>query len=150
MRRQTVLNFLFGAGLAVFLSLASTASAGDERLKSYIEKQHASLLREYSTLLSLPNLASDSPNIRLNAEAVVALFERRGVEARLLEAEGSPPLVFGELRRPGGKRTVIFYAHYDGQPVAPSQWKDDPWKPVLRDGRLEEGLACVAFRLWIS
>jgi acetylornithine deacetylase/succinyl-diaminopimelate desuccinylase-like protein len=139
MRRQTVLTYLFAAGLVMCLSNASTASARNERLKSYIEKHNDAILQEYSTLLSLRNLASDSPNIRRNAEAIVVLLKRRGVEARLLEAEGSPPLVFGELRRPGAKQTIIFYAHYDGQPVDPSQWKDDPWKPVLRDGRLEEG-----------
>jgi acetylornithine deacetylase/succinyl-diaminopimelate desuccinylase-like protein len=139
MKRQAALTLLLGTGLVMFLSPVSTASARDKRLESYIEKQNASLLREYSTLLSFRNLASDSPNIRRNAEAIVALLERRGVEARLLEAEGSPPLVFGELGLPGAKRTVIFYAHYDGQPVDPSQWKDDPWKPVLRDGRLEGG-----------
>jgi acetylornithine deacetylase/succinyl-diaminopimelate desuccinylase-like protein len=27
---------------------------------------------------------------------------------------------------------VVFYAHYDGQPVTPSQWRSDPFTPVLR------------------
>lgn len=131
---------LIVASLAcLFISLPSSASPPGARLKSYIEKEHARILQEYSAFLSIPNLAADLLNIRRNAEAVVALLERRGVKARLLETEGSPPLVFGELLRPGAKRTVIFYAHYDGQPVDPSQWMDDPWKPVLRDGRLEEG-----------
>src|SRR2546421_3765019 len=34
--------------------------------------------------------------------------------------------------------TIAFYAHYDGQPVDPSQWKSEPWKPVMRDRDLEE------------
>jgi acetylornithine deacetylase/succinyl-diaminopimelate desuccinylase-like protein len=26
----------------------------------------------------------------------------------------------------------VFYAHYDGQPVTPSEWTTPPWKPTLR------------------
>ncbi len=40
----------------------------------------------------------------------------------------------GDLVTPGAKRTIAFYAHYDGQPVDPAKWKSDPWKPVMRDG----------------
>src|SRR5437764_746641 len=37
-----------------------------------------------------------------------------------------------ELDAPGlNLRTVTFYAHYDGQPVDKTQWKQDPWKPTL-------------------
>src|SRR5579863_1066691 len=41
---------------------------------------------------------------------------------------------------PGAKRTVMFYAHYDGQPADPADWKSDPWKPVLRSGPLAPGV----------
>jgi acetylornithine deacetylase/succinyl-diaminopimelate desuccinylase-like protein len=51
----------------------------------------------------------------------------------------SPPLVFGYLKSPGARRTVVFYAHYDGQPVTPSQWKSDPFVPVMRSGPLNSG-----------
>jgi acetylornithine deacetylase/succinyl-diaminopimelate desuccinylase-like protein len=125
--------------LSLFMSLPSSASPTNPRLKGYIEKHKTRLLQEYSDLLAIPNLASDSINIRRNAEAIVAILQKRGVGTRLLEMAGSPPLVLGEIRQPGAARTVIFYAHYDGQPVDPSQWTDDPWKPVLRDGRLEDG-----------
>src|SRR5262249_21127667 len=42
-------------------------------------------------------------------------------------------------KTPGAKRTVAFYAHYDGQPVEPARWATPPWSPVLRDGPLEDG-----------
>ena len=28
--------------------------------------------------------------------------------------------------------TVVFYAHYDGQPVTPSEWMTPPFQPTLR------------------
>src|SRR5439155_678592 len=55
------------------------------------------------------------------------------------EAPGSPPAVYGELVSPGAPRTVILYAHYDGQPVDTARWATPPWRPVLRDKSLPEG-----------
>ena len=48
----------------------------------------------------------------------------------------APPVVFGEIDTPGAARTVIFYAHYDGQPLDPKEWTTPPWQPVLRDDRI--------------
>jgi acetylornithine deacetylase/succinyl-diaminopimelate desuccinylase-like protein len=98
------------------------------------------VLGELRTLLALPNVASDAANIRRNADLLVRMLASRGVAARLLEAEGSPPAVYGELKVPGATRTVVLYAHYDGQPVTPADWASEPWKPVLRDGPLGPGV----------
>jgi acetylornithine deacetylase/succinyl-diaminopimelate desuccinylase-like protein len=46
--------------------------------------------------------------------------------------------VFGRLDA-GAPRTVVLYAHYDGQPVEPERWASPPWTPVLRDGPLGPG-----------
>jgi acetylornithine deacetylase/succinyl-diaminopimelate desuccinylase-like protein len=94
------------------------------------EKQ---ILAEFAELLSIPNLASDRSNIQRNAEAVKALCEKRGLSANLVTMEGAPPVVVADLVVPNAKRTIAFYAHYDGQPVDPAQWKSEPWKPVMRD-----------------
>jgi acetylornithine deacetylase/succinyl-diaminopimelate desuccinylase-like protein len=55
-----------------------------------------------------------------------------------LTLEGAPPVVVADLAVPDAKRTIAFYAHYDGQPVDASQWKSEPWKPVMRDRDLDE------------
>jgi acetylornithine deacetylase/succinyl-diaminopimelate desuccinylase-like protein len=64
------------------------------------------------------------------------MLARRGFVAELLETTGNP-LVYGELRVPGAGRTLLLYAHYDGQAVNPAAWtQPDPFTPVLRDGRI--------------
>lgn len=103
------------------------------------EPRQAQIVRELAGLLAIPNLASDSVNIRRNADTLVAMLTRRGFAARRLENGPHPPAVFGERRTPGATRTVVFYMHYDGQPVTPAQWTTPPWQPVLRTRALEAG-----------
>jgi hypothetical protein len=69
------------------------------------------LLKEFLDLLSIPNISTDTDNIRRNAEAIQRMFERRGVSTRLLGHAGAPPVVYGELLSPGARRTLMFYAH---------------------------------------
>ena len=118
------------------LSADSTLRA---RVAAWRAAHEVAIVREFAELLAIPNLASDSIDIRRNAAAIVAMLERRGVAARLLQTPRSPPAVFGELDAPGATRTVILYAHYDGQPVDTARWMSPPWHPVLRDKALPDG-----------
>ena len=109
--------------------VAARASARDYRLRNESE-----ILGEFAGLLALPNLASDSVGIRRNAAHLLQMLARRGfTNTRLLTVPGGPPAVYGELPAAGAKRTLVLYAHYDGQPLDPKQWTSPPWSPVLRD-----------------
>jgi acetylornithine deacetylase/succinyl-diaminopimelate desuccinylase-like protein len=118
---------------AVALAQQNPAAAAAHQWRTAHEQ---AILAEFVDLLAIPNLAGDQPNIRRNAAAVSAILEKRGVKTRLLEVPGAPPVVFGEIDSPAAARTVIFYAHYDGQPLDPKEWATPPWQPVLRDGRI--------------
>lgn len=91
------------------------------------------IVAELAELVAIPNHASDTANIERNAEALRAMCEKRGMTVQLLRVEGAPPLVVADLKAPEAKRTIAFYAHYDGQPVDAAKWKSDPWRPVMRD-----------------
>ena len=103
-------------------------------VSAYRQAHDVEILRDLAAFLAIPNLASDSVSIRRNARHIVEMLERRGARTQLLEVPGSPPAVYGELRTPGATRTVVFYAHYDGQPVDTSKWSTPPWSPTLRAG----------------
>lgn len=125
--------------LALLLALplyALTPQDAARAAKRFRQNNEQAILAEFAKLLAIPNLASDTPNIERNATAIAEMFNRRGVPARLLRVEGAPPVVLASLRVPGAKRTIAFYAHYDGQPVDAAQWTTPPWEPVLRDGRI--------------
>ncbi|HEX8899277.1 MAG TPA: M20/M25/M40 family metallo-hydrolase, partial [Chthoniobacterales bacterium] len=114
-------------------SLHAEPAAVANQTRAWRIEHEKQILAEFAELLSIPNLASDAPNIQRNAEAIRALFEKRGLTAKLLKLEDAPPLIVADLAAPNTKRTIAFYAHYDGQPVDPAQWKSEPWKPVMRD-----------------
>ncbi|HZD95161.1 MAG TPA: M20/M25/M40 family metallo-hydrolase, partial [Candidatus Sulfotelmatobacter sp.] len=106
-------------------------------VREYREMNEARIVRDYAKLLSLPNVAADTPNIRANASFIMDLLKQRGFSTRALSVPGAPPAVYGELTSPGARHTLLWYAHYDGQPVDKAQWASDPWQPVLREGAVD-------------
>jgi len=131
--------------LSVLLLIAAHALAqsGIDKVRAFRQAHEHEILAEYFEFLSIPNSALDRMNIQRNAEFIAALLEKRGVKAELLPSQtsGTPPAVFGEVLVPGAKRTVVFYAHYDGQPVNPEDWHPaiKPYEPVFLSDSLEKG-----------
>ena len=138
---------LSGFALLFFPCLASSQNAAAEAARTWRQQHETQILQQFIDLLALPNLASDADNVRLNASAIQQLLTARGVKNRLLETPGAPPVVYGEILTPGAQRTIVFYAHYDGQPLNPKEWATPPWQPVLREGPLDENPGTVAWPL---
>jgi acetylornithine deacetylase/succinyl-diaminopimelate desuccinylase-like protein len=103
------------------------------QIRSYRTEHERSVIREFVRFLSIPNLASDTLDIERNAQAVKGMLESRGVTVQFVRVPGAPPLVYGELRTSRVAPWIGIYAHYDGQPVDPAQWKSPPFNPVIRD-----------------
>lgn len=101
--------------------------------KAVTEAARASL-PEWVEFLKLPNVQQTaSQDLRRNAEWAAEAFKRHGFQAQLIGDDG-PPAVFAEW--PGAsaaRKTILFYAHLDGQAVDPKEWdQDDPFVPVLK------------------
>lgn len=129
--------------LLIFPSIVTGQTILKEQFKTsidnYINSNKLNILREFTELLSIPNVTDDRENIRKNAVHIKTMMEKRGISALLIETPGNP-VVYGELKVPGAKKTLMFYVHYDGQPVSPPDWIDSgPFRPVLRPGKLEAG-----------
>ena len=87
---------------------------------------------EYLELLSIPNVAAVPADTRRNAALLRKMFEKRGFAVKLLDDPAGRPLVFAELPGPAAK-TVLFYIHFDGQPVIPEEWaQGSPFRPVVK------------------
>ena len=124
--------------LLIHTSALAEPAAVAKQTRAWSATHEHEILSEFVELLSIPTLATDAPNINRNAEKIRTLCEKRGLTVKLLTIEGAPPVVVADLAAPNSKRTIAFYAHYDGQPVDRAQWKNDPWKPVLLDNAGQE------------
>lgn len=108
----------------------------------WVGRNQAAILDDYVELLKLPNVATSIPDIRRNADHIAAMMAKRGLKPRLLEGDSVavPPAIYGEWMVPGATRTLVLYAHYDGQPVTPEDWKSTrPFEPVFYSDRLDRG-----------
>jgi len=130
-------------------ALAQKVTAPQDAVKAvreYRKENEDRIMRELREFLAIPNVASDTANIQKNAERLRVMLEARGIETHLLAIEGRGPVVFGKLEVPNARRTVIFYAHYDGQPVDAAAWTDKaPFEPVLYDNAMEAGGKRIPF-----
>lgn len=129
--------------LALAAAAGTSAGAAElrDQVRAYRVAHEKEIVRELSDLLALPNVATRLADIDRNADHLTGMLEKRGFKVQRLSAgEGTPPAVYGDLKVPGAKRTLMFYAHFDGQPVDQKGWVSDPFKPVLRSGPLGEGV----------
>ncbi|MDH5609997.1 MAG: M20/M25/M40 family metallo-hydrolase [Cyclobacteriaceae bacterium] len=120
--------FLYSCLLGTFMA---TAQPSVTVFENYIDKNGARILSDFTSLLSIPNVAADLPNINKNAAYIQDELEKRGVQTKQLRMIGTPPIIFGYLPTKGATRTLAFYVHYDGQPVNKDNWVHEPWEPVL-------------------
>jgi acetylornithine deacetylase/succinyl-diaminopimelate desuccinylase-like protein len=132
MFRRAALVFLFA-----FVTFAQSNPAATAA-RQYRQQHERAIVDEFIALLSIPNIARDTANIQRNAELISKMLEKRGITPRLVSIPGSNPVVFGEIKTPGATRTLVFYAHYDGQPLDAKEWVTPPFSPVLRDKSLDQ------------
>ena len=116
-----------------------------EAVREYRQAHEAEIVRSFAELLAIPNVATDSVNIRRNARYIRDRLAGLGFDMELLSVPGAPPVVYGERRVPGATRTLALYVHYDGQPADPGNWTHGPWEPVLYSAALEAGGEPIPF-----
>ena len=138
------MRWKLGLAFLVF-SVAVWADAVDVA-RAYRTAHAAEILGRFAALLAIPNVHSDLPGIRKNADYLVERFRERGISMKLLNVEGAGPIVFGEMRQPGARRTLGIYVHYDGQPTDSADWTTSgPWTPALYTARHDEGGKAIPF-----
>ena len=95
---------------------------------------------ELKTWLAIPSISAlpeYAADVRRAAEWAAAEATRVGLnEVRLVETPGNP-VVYGEWLGAPGAPTILFYGHYDVQPVDPLDlWQSPPFEAAVRDGEI--------------
>jgi acetylornithine deacetylase/succinyl-diaminopimelate desuccinylase-like protein len=94
-------------------------------------------LKEYLAIPSISALPQHQADVRRCAEWTVEEMRRIGLQnVRLIETPGNP-VVYGDWLGADGAPTILFYGHYDVQPVDPLElWESPPFEATVRDGEI--------------
>jgi acetylornithine deacetylase/succinyl-diaminopimelate desuccinylase-like protein len=121
------------------LGVSGLGYADDDALKNvqaYRASHEVQILGDFKGLLSLPNVSSNTEDMIKNAAWITEYIAKRGFKSEVVTA-GRAPYIIAERRSEGATKTVLIYAHFDGQPVEPANWASNPFEPILRDDTVE-------------
>lgn len=112
-----------------------------EEVLSYIKQHREALLQQLNTFLAIPSVSTDrshKADVEKAAQFVGQYLEEIGFETVEEIPTKNHPIVYAEYNQAGPDApTVLFYGHYDVQPVDPiEEWDSDPFSPEIRNGRL--------------
>ncbi len=94
-------------------------------------------LKQYLAIPSISALPQHADDVRRAADWSVSELTRIGMQnAKLFETPGYP-VVYAEWLGAPGAPTILFYGHYDVQPVDPVDlWTSPPFEATIRDGEI--------------
>lgn len=112
-----------------------------EQVRTYIKEHRERLLQELHSFLSIPSVSTDQSykeHMDEAAQFVQDYLEDIGFPSVVQMDTGGHPLVYASYDEAGEDApTVLFYGHYDVQPVDPiERWDSDPFEPIVRNGRV--------------
>src|SRR6187200_3036449 len=94
-------------------------------------------LKAYLAIPSISALPEHAGDVRTCAEWTAAEMTRIGLQnVRLIDTPGHP-VVYGDWLGAADAPTILFYGHYDVQPVDPLElWESPPFEATIRDGEI--------------
>lgn len=107
-----------------------------QQVLSYVDANKERYLTQLKELLAIPSVSSQSSHnadTRRCAEWVAGEMRTIGMNnVQIFETPGHP-IVYSEWMGAPGKPTVLFYGHYDVQPVDPlNLWTSPPFEATIR------------------
>ena len=116
------------------------------KLQLHVENNRQRFLDELCELLRIPSISTlpdHSDDVQRAAEFVAASLRTVGLQTVEIIPTERHPLIYGEWLEAPGKPTVLFYGHYDVQPVDPLDlWESPPFEPRVEGGNLYARGAC--------
>jgi acetylornithine deacetylase/succinyl-diaminopimelate desuccinylase-like protein len=94
-------------------------------------------LKQYLAIPSISALPQHKDDVRRCAQWTADEMRRIGLQNVRVEETSGHPIVYGEWLGAAGAPTILFYGHYDVQPVDPVDlWTSPPFDATVRDGEI--------------
>jgi acetylornithine deacetylase/succinyl-diaminopimelate desuccinylase-like protein len=111
-----------------------------EKVVDYIHVQRDRYIEELKHYLAIPSVSAlpeHQADVRKCAEWTADHMRQIGLQnVRLIDTPGNPVVYSDWLGAPGAP-TILFYGHYDVQPVDPVElWETPPFEATVREGEI--------------
>ncbi|MCP4291060.1 MAG: dipeptidase [bacterium] len=102
-------------------------------LKNHQQK-HVEQLCDFLRIPSISSVSAHNADTKRAAKFVSSELKELGLAVEVIDM-GGHPLVYAETEIRPDRKTLLFYGHYDVQPVDPLDlWDNPPFEPVIKDG----------------
>jgi acetylornithine deacetylase/succinyl-diaminopimelate desuccinylase-like protein len=111
-----------------------------DKIIDFINVNRERYLDELKAFLAIPSISAlpqHAGDVKRCAEWCADEMRRIGMQnVRLVDTPGNP-VVYGDWLGAGDAPTILFYGHYDVQPVDPLDlWESPPFEATVRDGEI--------------
>jgi acetylornithine deacetylase/succinyl-diaminopimelate desuccinylase-like protein len=111
-----------------------------EKVIDFINVNREKYLDELKALLAIPSISAlpeHAGDVKRCADWCADEMRRIGLQNVRLIATPGNPVVYGDWLAAPGAPTILFYGHYDVQPVDPlNLWESPPFEATIRDGEI--------------
>src|SRR2546425_6908852 len=102
-----------------------------------IDSSSDRFVEQLRALCRQPSVSAQNLGLNETAELVSRFLRETGFRVEAFSPSMGPPVVFAELASKIGRKTLVFYNHYDVQPIEPVDlWKNPPFSATVEDGRV--------------
>lgn len=123
-------------------NVSASPASNDTIVDVDIESSADVMLYALSKLVAIPTVSDEAhrESCRQGAHLLRKILSQLGAQSEMISGDpGRNPLVLATFQgRDIGKprKRVLFYGHYDVQPVGEKDWESEPWHLTGRDGYL--------------
>jgi len=109
-----------------------------KKVLQHVDKNMNVLVKDLCVLIQQPSVSAKNQGIKKCANLVRSTLKKSGINAEILSMKDYPPIVYGEVKsKKNSNKTLLFYNHYDVQPVEPVElWDEDPFSGKINGNRI--------------
>ena len=109
-----------------------------KKVLQHVDKNMNTLVNDLCILIQQPSVSAKNQGIKKCAKLVKNTLKKSGIKAEILSTKNYPPIVYGEIKSKNNPhKTLLFYNHYDVQPVEPIElWNDDPFSGKINGNKI--------------
>jgi len=109
-----------------------------KKVLQHVDKNMNVLVKDLRVLIQQPSISAKNQGIKKCANLVKNTLKKSGINAEILSIRDYSPVVYGEIKsKKNPNKTLLFYNHYDVQPVDPVElWDDDPFSGKIKGNKI--------------